>query len=74
MFELLNDGVKRSKKNLMFAINFEATPFLVGSFFSEIGNCINILNVKQLELEKNIAKNHLFKQKIRKLRLLGPVT
>ena len=30
--------------------------------------------MKRLEREKNIAKNHLFEQKICKLRLHGPVT
>ena len=32
-FTIFENHVYRSKKNLMFAINFEATPFLVGSFF-----------------------------------------
>ena len=40
----------------------------------KIGYHINILNMKRLEREKNIAKNHLFEQKICKLRLHGPVT
>ena len=32
-FTIFENHVYRSKKNLMFAINFEATPFLVGIFF-----------------------------------------
>ena len=32
-FTIFENHVYRSKKNLMFAINFEATPFLVGNFF-----------------------------------------
>ena len=32
-FTIFENHVYTSKKNLTFAINFEATPFLVGSFF-----------------------------------------
>ena len=32
-FTIFENHVYRSKRNLMFAMNFEATPFLVGSFW-----------------------------------------
>ena len=34
-FTIFENYVYTSKKNLTFAINFEATPFLGGSFFSD---------------------------------------
>ena len=34
-FTIFENHVYTSKKNLTFAIKFEATPFLAGSFFSD---------------------------------------
>ena len=47
-----------------------------GEFLGEPGNIQVIKKTEHetIRIRKNIAKNHLFKQKICKLRLLGPVT